>query len=122
MNKNSFVALFLGSISAIFLGAGALFMLIIGWDALGVGLTFECIGLLFLVCMLLSWRKIKDKASVVFSKRVVLIIMIGIVGVFVLGFGLCLIMLWNHTIIGSIQSGVGLFMLICLIPLLRGLY
>ena len=122
MNKNSFIAMFLGCISAIFSGAGALFMLIIGWDALGVGLAFEFLGLLFLVCMLLSWRKIKDKASVVFSKRVVLIVMIAIVGVFVLGFGLCLIMLWNHTIIGSIQSGVGLFMLICLIPLLRGLY
>lgn len=46
---------------------------------------------------------------------------IGIVGALLLGVGMCLTMVWSHMIVGIIIGIVGIVVLLCLIPFIKGL-
>ena len=48
-------------------------------------------------------------------------VLLGIVGALTLGIGMCLTMVWSNMIIGIIVGIVGVILLLCLIPLTKGL-
>ena len=47
--------------------------------------------------------------------------MLGIVGALVLGVGMCMVMVWSMLIPGILVGVVGIVLLLCLIPLIKGL-
>ena len=46
---------------------------------------------------------------------------LGIVGALMLGLGMCMVMLWNLLVAGIAVGLAGILLMLCLIPLLRGL-
>jgi hypothetical protein len=47
--------------------------------------------------------------------------LLGVFGAIVLGVGMCMTMIWNMMIPGIIVGIVGIVLLLCLIPVIKGL-
>ena len=48
-------------------------------------------------------------------------VLFGAVGALVLGVGMCMVMIWSMMIPGILVGIVGIILLLCLIPLVKGL-
>ena len=121
MKKSSFVAMILGTISCVFFALGMCMAMIEEWNAFKPGVVIGCVGLIFTLITVLVWRKMENKAPIEISGKAVLTVMIGVVGALALGVGMCFCMVWNQMIAGIIIGLVGILILMCLIPLCKGL-
>lgn len=121
MKKSSFVATILGTISAIFFALGMCMALIEEWNAFRPGIVVGCVGLVFALITVFIWRKMERKAPIKISGKAVLTAGTGIVGALVLGVGMCFCMVWSNLIPGILIGLAGIVILLCLIPLCKGL-
>lgn len=121
MKKSNFVAMILGTISCIFFALGMCMAMIEEWNAFKPGVVVGCIGLVFALITVLVWRKMENKAPIKVTRKAVLTVVIGVIGALALGVGMCFCMVWNNMIPGIIIGLVGIIVLMCLIPLCRGL-
>lgn len=121
MKKSSFVAMMLGTISGVLFALGMCMALIPEWGAFKPGVVFGGTGLLLALLTLLVWRKLEHKAPVRFSGKAVLSIAVGIVGALALGVGMCFSMVWDKMAAGIALGLVGIVILLCLIPLTKGI-
>ena len=58
---------------------------------------------------------------VTLSGKTIGTVVLGIVGTIVLGIGMCMVMVWSMLIQGIIIGLVGIVLLLCLIPLVKGI-
>ena len=121
MKKSSFVATSLGTISVIFFAVGMCMALIEEWNAFKPGIVVGCVGLVFALITVFVWRKMEHKAPIKITGKAVLTAVVGIVGALALGVGMCFCMVWNNMIPGIIIGLAGIVILLCLIPLCKGL-
>ena len=121
MKKSSFVAMILGVISGIFLAIGMCMALLPEWNAFTPGVVLGCVGLLFALITVIVWRKMTNKAPIKLSGKTILTVLLGIVGALALGVGMCLVMVWSQIVWGIIVGLVGIILLLCLIPICKGL-
>ena len=121
MKKSSVVAMVLGTISAVLFALGMCMALIPEWDAFKPGIIFGCIGLLLGIITLIMWRKMEHKDPIHLSGRTILTIIVGVVGALGLGVGMCFTMVWDKMIIGIVIGLLGIVILLCLIPLIKGI-
>lgn len=121
MKKSNFVAMILGTIGGILFALGMCMALIPEWNAFRPGVIMGVIGAAVLVAMVLVWRKMEHKSPVHLSGKTIGTVLLGIVGALLLGVGMCLTMVWSHMIIGIVIGLVGIVLLLCLIPLTKGL-
>ena len=47
-------------------------------------------------------------------------ILIGVIGAMLLGLGMSLVMVWGHFIIGIVLGIIGILILMCMLPVLKG--
>ena len=121
MKKSSFVAMILGTIGGILLALGMCMCLLPEWNAFKPGVVMGCIGLVVLLIMVLVWRKMECKELVKLSGKSIGATLIGILGSLLLGVGMCLTMVWSQIVMGIVIGIVGIVVLICLIPFIKGL-
>ena len=121
MKKSSFVAMILGTIGGILFALGMCMALIPEWNAFKPGVIMGTVGLVVLLIMVLVWRKMEHKAPIKASGKTIGAILIGIIGSLLLGVGMCLIMVWTKMVLGIIIGIVGIVVLLCLIPFIKGL-
>ena len=121
MKKSNFVAMILGSISCVFFALGMCMAMIEEWNAFKPGVVVGCVGLAFALITVLVWRKMENKAPIKITGKVLLTVIIGIVGALALGVGMCFCMVWNRMVLGIIIGLAGILVLLCLIPLCKGL-
>lgn len=121
MKKSNFTALVLGVISCMFFGMGMCMALLPEWNAFRPGIVTGCIGLVLALITVLIWRRMENKDPVTLSARAVLTFLLGIIGALTLGTGMCLVMVWNWLSLGIVVGCVGIILLLCLIPVCRGL-
>lgn len=121
MKKSSFVAMVLGTVSGVLFALGMCMALIPEWNAFQPGIIFGCIGLLLGLITLILWRKMEHKAPIRFSGKTILTIIVGIAGALALGVGMCFCLVWGKMIAGIVIGLVGIVVLLCLVPLTRGL-
>lgn len=121
MKKSLFVAMILGTIGGILFALGMCMALIPEWNAFRPGVVIGAIGVVVLLIMVLVWRKMENKAPIRLSGKTIGAILIGIMGALLLGVGMCLTMVWSHMIIGIVIGIVGIVVLLCLIPFVKGL-
>ena len=93
------------------------------WNAFTQGVVVAVIGAVVLVAMVIVRRKMEGKPVVVkLSGKTIGGILLGIVGTLTLGVGMCMVMVWEGLMIWGIIVGVvGIILLLCLIPLCKGL-
>lgn len=121
MKKSNFVAMILGVLSALFLGIGMCMALLPAWGAFAPGVVLGCIGLLLAAIGVMVWRKMERKTPIKMNGKTLRTLALGILGALALGVGMCLVMVWSQLIPGMIVGVVGILMLLCLVPMVRGL-
>ena len=121
MKKSSFVALMLGTVSGVLFALGMCMALISEWNAFKPGIVFGVVGLVLGLVTLLVWRKMEHKAPIHISARSVLTAAVGVIGALALGVGMCFCMVWNNIVLGVAIGLVGIVVLLCLIPLTKGI-
>lgn len=121
MKKSSFVAMILGTIGGILFALGMCMALIPEWNAFDQGVVMGAIGAAVLLIMVLVWRKMEKKKTIRVSVKTIGTVLWGIVGALALGVGMCLTMVWSNMVPGIVVGLVGIMLLLCLIPLTKGL-
>lgn len=121
MKKSSFVAMVLGTVSAVLFALGMCMALIPEWNAFRPGIIFGSVGLFIALITLIVWRRMEDKEPIRISGKTVLTVIIGVVGALALGIGMCFSMVWGKMVMGVIIGLIGIVVLLCLIPLTKGI-
>ena len=121
MKKSTFVTMILGTIGGILFALGMCMALIPEWNAFRPGVVVGAVGAVVLLIMVLVWRKMENKALVKLTGKTIGATLIGIAGALLLGVGMCLTMVWSHMVLGIVIGIVGIVVLLCLIPFVKGL-
>lgn len=121
MKKSTFVAMLLGTVGGILFALGMCMTLIPEWNAFRPGVIMGVTGAAVLLVMVLVWRKMEDEAPIKLSGKTIGAILIGVIGALLFGVGMCLTMVWSHMVPGILIGVVGIVVLLCLIPFIKGL-
>ena len=121
MKKSSFAALVMGTVSGVLFALGMCMALLPEWNAFMEGVIFGGIGLVLGVITLLIWCKMENKKLPKMSGKNVFRVIYAIVAVLVLGVGMCLCLVWQQFIWGTLVGLLGIVMLIALIPMIKGI-
>lgn len=121
MKKSSFFALTMGIVSGVLFALGMCMALLPEWEAFTPGIVLGAVGIVLALITVFVWRKMENKPPIRLSGKTVLGIAVGIVGALALGLGMCLCMVWDHMVLGILIGVVGIVILLCLIPLTKGL-
>lgn len=121
MKKSSFVAMVLGTVSGVLFALGMCMALLPEWNAFKPGIVFGCVGLLLGIITVIIWRKMEGKQPVHLSGKAILTAVVGIIGALALGIGMCFCMVWGQMVLGIVIGLVGIIVLLCLIPLTKGI-
>ena len=123
MKRENFVSMILGVVGVLFFALGICMCMITEWNAFTQGVVMGAVGIVVLIVMALVRRKMQGKSAVVLTGRAIGIAALGIVGALVLGVGMCMTMVWQGLMIPGIVVGIiGIVLLLCLIPLCKGLH
>ena len=88
----------------------------------GPGVVTGCTGMVVLLVMLLIRRKMAGKPVLVkLTAKTVAVTVLGMAGTLTLGAGMCMVMVWDMLVYGIVIGLVGIVLLMCLIPLVKGL-
>lgn len=121
MKKSNFVAMILGTIGGVLFALGMCMALIPEWNAFMPGVAMGVIGAVVLLIMVLVWRKMEHKDLVRVSGKTIGTVLLGMIGALLFGVGMCMTMVWSNLILGVVIGLVGIVLLLCLIPLTKGL-
>ena len=121
MKKSNFVAMILGTIGGILFALGMCMALIPEWNAFNQGVVMGVIGAVVLLIMVMVWRKMENKEPIHVSGKTIGTVLLGIAGALLLGVGMCLTMVWGRMIVGTLVGIVGIVLLLCLIPMVKGI-
>lgn len=121
MKKKDFVTLMMSVVSGILFALGMCMALLPEWNAMTQGVVIGAVGLAVLLVMLLVRRKMDGKPAIVFSGKAIATTLFGIFSTVVFGIGMCMTMVWNMMIPGIAVGIVGIILLLCLIPVCKGL-
>lgn len=120
MKKSSFIALVMGTISGVLFALGMCMALLPEWNAFWEGVIFGGVGLVLGVITLLVWCKLENKKLPKMNGKNVFRIVYAVVAVLILGAGMCLCLVWQQFIWGTLVGLLGIVMLIALIPMIKG--
>ena len=121
MKKKNFVSLLLGTIGGILFALGMCMCLIPEWGVFTPGVVIAAVGAVVLLVLFLVRRKMEGKPAVHISGKAVGAVLLSIAGALVLGVGMCMTMIWNMLVPGIVMGAAGILLLLCLIPLIKGL-
>ncbi len=121
MKKKNFVSMILSAAGGILFAMGMCMCLLPEWNVFNPGVAMGAVGVVILLVMLIVRRKMEGKSAIHFSGRTLGSVLLGIVGALGLGVGMCMTMVWNILIPGMLVGIVGIMLLLCLIPAVKGL-
>lgn len=121
MKKKDFVTLIMSTVGGILFALGMCMGLLPEWGAFKQGIVIGVVGVVILLAMVLVRRKMDGKPAIVFNGKAIGTTLLGILGAIVLGVGMCMTMIWDMLVPGIIVGIVGIVLLLCLIPVIKGL-
>jgi len=121
MKKSSFVALIMGTVSGVLFALGMCMALLPEWNAFTEGVVFGGIGIVLGIITSLIWCKMENKKLPKMSAKNVLRTIYAIIAALVLGVGMCMCLVWEQIIWGTLIGLLGIVMLIALIPMIKGI-
>lgn len=121
MKKSSFVALILGTVSGVLFSLGMCMALLPEWGAFTEGVIFGSVGIVLGIVTLLVWCKMEHKKLPTMNGKNILRILYGVLAVLVFGVGMCLCLVSQQIVWGTLVGLLGMVMLIALIPMMKGL-
>lgn len=121
MKKSSFVALVLGTVSGVLFSLGMCMALLPEWKAFWEGVIFGGVGLVLGLITLLIWCKMEHKKLPQMSAKNVLRTVYGIFATLIFGTGMCLCLVANQIVWGTLVGLLGMVLLLALIPMIKGI-
>lgn len=122
MLKKDFITMILGTIGGLLFALGMCMALLPEWNAFKEGIIMGSVGMLVLLVMILVRRKMEGKDIVAkLSGRAVGAIVLGIIGTLAFGAGMCMVMVWEMMALGIVVGIAGIVVLMCIIPVVKGL-
>ena len=121
MKKSSFVALILGTVSGVLFALGMCMALLPQWNAFGTGVILGSIGILLGLVTFLVWCKMENKKLPKMNGKNLFRIIYAVIAALVLGVGMCMCLVWQQIIWGTLVGLLGIIMLIALIPMIKGI-
>ncbi len=121
MKRSSFVALIMGTVSGVLFALGMCMALLPEWDSFTEGVIFGGIGIVSGIITLFVWCKMENKKLPKMNGKNVFRILYSIAAVLILGAGMCLCLVWQQIIWGTLVGLLGIIMLIALIPMIKGI-
>ena len=122
MKKENFITLLMGVVGGLLFALGMCMCLLPEWDAFVPGLVLGAVGAAVLIALIIVRRRMLGKPPIVIDPRTLGIVVYGVIGALILGAGMCMTMVWEGLMVWGIIVGiVGIIMLICLIPICKGL-
>lgn len=121
MKKKDFVTLIMSTIGGILFALGMCMCLLPEWNAFTQGVVIAAVGAVVLLAMLIVRRKMEGKPAIKLTGKAIGSVLLGIVGALALGIGMCMVMVWSMMIPGILVGIVGIVLLLCLIPVVKGL-
>ena len=121
MKKSSFVALIMVTVSGVLFALGMCMALLPEWDAFKEGVIFGAVGIVLGIITALVWCKMENKKLPKMSGKNILSTVYAVASVLVLGLGMCMCLVWQNIIWGTIVGLLGVIMLIALIPMIKGI-
>ena len=121
MKKSSFVALILGTVGGVLFALGMCMALLPEWNSFTEGVIFGCLGILIGIITFFVWCKMEKKQLPKLSGKNVLRTIYGIAAALILGVGMCMCLVWQQIVWGTLVGLLGIVMLIALIPMIKGI-
>lgn len=121
MKKSSFAALLLGVVSGVLFALGLCMALIEDWQSRGEGIVLGCAGLALGALTIWLWRRMEHRPPLALSKRAAARLAVRILGTLAFGGGMCLCLVWERLAAGIAVGLAGILLLLCEIPLVKGL-
>ena len=121
MQKSSLVALIMGTVSGVLFALGMCMSLLPEWNAFKEGILFSTIGMILGIITLLVWCKMENKKLPKMSGKNILRTINAILAALVLGVGMCMCLVWEQIVWGTLIGLLGIIMLIALIPMIKGI-
>ena len=121
MKKSSFVALMLGTVSGVFFALGMCMALLPEWNAFTLGIMFSAVGIVLGIITMLIWCKMEKKKMPKMNGKNMFRFIYTIVAILVLGIGMCMCLVWEQIILGTLIGLIGIIMLIALVPMIKGI-
>ena len=121
MKKSSFVALILGTVGGVLFALGMCMALLPEWNSFAEGVIFGSLGILIGIITFFVWCKMEKKQLPKLSGKNVLRTIYGIAAALILGVGMCMCLVWQQIVWGTLVGLLGIVMLIALIPMIKGI-
>ena len=121
MKKSNFVALILGVVATTFFGLGMSMVMETRWGLYEQGIFCGWIGLAIALGDVLIWRRMEGKTTPHLNGKTLAGFGVGAAGAILFGAGMCLCLISEMMLPGIVAGMVGILLLICLIPLAKGL-
>lgn len=121
MKKSSFIALIMGTAAGVLFALGMCMALLPEWNAFTQGVVFGIVGMILGIITFLVWFRMENKKLPKVNKKNLLRILYGILSALVLGVGMCLCLVWQKIVWGTLVGLLGIIMLIALIPMIKGI-
>lgn len=121
MKKSSFVALIWGTVSGMLFALGMCMALLPEWNAFKEGIIFGSIGIVIGIITLLVWCKMENKKLPKMRGKNIFRVIYAVISALVLGLGMCMCLVWQQIIWGTLIGMLGIIMLIALIPMIKGI-
>lgn len=121
MKRSSFVALVLGTVSGVLFSLGMCMALLPEWNAFWEGVIFGGVGLVLGMITFLIWCKMEHKKLPQMSAKNVLRTVYGIFATLIFGTGMCLCLVANQIVWGTLVGLLGMVLLLALIPMIKGI-
>ena len=121
MKKSSFIALIMGTVSGVLFALGMCMALLPEWNAFAEGVVFGGIGFVLGVITFFVWCKMENKKLPKMNGKNVFRVIYAVVSVLILGLGMCMCLVWQQIVWGTLVGLLGIIMLIALIPMIKGI-
>ncbi len=122
MKKENFITLIFGVLGGMLFGLGMCMCMLPEWGLFREGILMGTAGLVVLLILWAVRRKMQGKEPIRLNLKTVGIVVFGILGAMVFGIGMCMTMVFDGLLLQGILIGiVGILLLVCLIPLYKGL-
>lgn len=121
MKKSSFVALIMGTVSGVLFALGMCMALLPEWNAFTPGIILGGMGVVLSIITVLVWCRMENKKLPKMSSKNVFRAVYAVAGAMVLGVGMCMCLVWEKIILGTLVGLLGIIMLIALVPMIKGI-
>ena len=121
MKKSSFVALIMGTVSGVLFALGMCMALLPEWNAFTPGIILGGMCVVLSIITVLVWCRMENKKLPEMSGKNVFRAVYAVAGAMVLGVGMCMCLVWEKIILGTLVGLLGIIMLIALVPMIKGI-